>query len=128
MSNTWVEYNPDSGMTEHNRAVELTGVVHVTKVQDVEPLLDRNKEVANTGATNEGIKKGLWHYMSIPPAVQYELLVKYGVNVHKKEHWPKLFSLVNEHYPYLKTTHKHHGMKGQGKVYGPPRGSLKLAS
>ena len=32
--------------------------MHVTKMQDVEPLLDRNKELANTGATNGGSKQG----------------------------------------------------------------------
>ena len=103
-------------MTEENIAHE-DGSVTVHKMQDVEGLIDRNKELANSGATNIGIRKGFWHYASIPLAVQYEMLIKHGVNVQNKNHYPRLFALINEHYPYLKTTTKHHSLRGGGKVY-----------
>ena len=125
----WTEYNPNTGVTEVNYASDDDDLVHVTKMQDVEPLIERNKALINSGATDIGIKKGLWHYMSIPVSVQYEILAKYGVNVNNRNHWPALFRLVNEHYPHLKTTSKTHSMKGaSGKVYAAPSRSLKLAS
>lgn len=124
----WTEYDPYTGVTEINRTDELTGQVHVTKVQDVEDLVEDNKALANDNSTDIGIKKGFWCYMRIPLTVQYEILQKYGVNVHNRNHWPKLFSLVNEHYPYLKTTHKKHEMRGQGKIYGAPNGSQSKAT
>lgn len=125
----WTEYNPHTGITEVNQASDFDDLVHVTKMQDVEPLVERNKSLANSGATDIGIKKGLWHYMSIPLGVQYEILAKYGINVNNRNHWPALFRLVNEHYPHLKTTTKTHNMRGAGgKVYATPNASRKLVS
>lgn len=114
---TWTEYDPFTGVQEINVADEMSGTLTVRKQMDVEPLLDATKALANEGMTDIGIKKGLWHYCSIPLPVQYEMLTLHGVNVQDKNHWPKVFDLVNKHYPYLKTTHKNHAYKGQGKVF-----------
>jgi hypothetical protein len=116
MSTRWTEYDPFTGIHETNIATE-TGQIIVNKQQDVTALVDATRAIANSGATDIGIKKGLWHYCSIPLGVQYEMLSKYGVNVQNRNHWNKVFDLVNQHYPYLKTTHKTHAVKGQGKVF-----------
>jgi hypothetical protein len=113
----WVDYNPHSGLTEVNDYDEETGILAVTKQQDVQDLVDATKAIANSGATDVGIKKGLWHYCSIPLGVQYELLTKYGINIHDRNHWPRMFSVINADYPYLKTTHKKHEMRAAGKIY-----------
>lgn len=83
----------------------LTAVVE--HVQDVQPLIDRNRELINTGATDAGIKKGLWLYASIPLTVVVELRNK-GINVYNREHRRRVFQEINTNYPYLKTTHKTH--------------------
>ena len=114
---TWTEYRPETGLTEHNAFDDATGKLSVTKLQDVEPLVEATKAIANSGATNAGIKKGLWHYASIPLAVEYKLLMEYGLNINKKEHWPRLFDVLNREFPYLKTTHKQHRIKGGGRIY-----------
>lgn len=106
----WVEYDAVEGVKEYNIADGETGVLTVHKVQDVEGLLERNKALANEGATNIGIKKGLWHYATIPLVVQYELL-KRGINVHSKSDRAKLLDVLNSEYPHLKTTHKTHSLK-----------------
>lgn len=125
----WTEYDPFTGLHTIDRAQDGDTLIHTTKAQDVEPLLERNQTLRNSGATDIGIKKGLWHYMSIPLAMQYEILAKHGINVNKRDHWPALFKLVNEHYPHLKTTTKTHNMAGAGgKVYAMPKSSRKLAS
>lgn len=125
----WTDYDPHTGLYTVDRAQDGDDLVHTTKLQDVEPLVERNKELINSGATDIGIKKGLWHYMSIPLGVQYEILEKYGINVNNRNHWPALFRLVNEHYPYLKTTSKTHVMAGdRGKVYATLKNLPKLAS
>lgn len=82
--------------------------ITVYKVQDVSALLDRNAYLRNTGATDIGVKKGLWHYASVPLVVQYELLSKYGLNFQNKEHTDRIFQVINRDYPYLKTTSKNH--------------------
>lgn len=105
----WTEYNAEQGVTEVNAFDEEDGTLIVHKEQDVQGLLDRNKELANSGATDIGIKKGLWHYASIPLTVQYELLKK-GINITRREDYPKLYDEINRNYPYLKTTNKSHSL------------------
>jgi len=108
---TWTEYDPHQGLVERNRYDEDAKAFVVRKEQDVTALIDRNKELANTGATDLGIKKGLWHYASVPLVVQYELLTKYGLNIHNKNHTDRIFQVINKDYPYLKTTSKVHYRK-----------------
>lgn len=105
---TWTEYDPHTGLIEQNAYCDERKAFIVHKQQYVGALLDRNKELANTGATDIGIKKGLWHYASVPLVVQYELLTKYGLNFHDKNHTDRIFEVINRDYPYLKTTAKHH--------------------
>lgn len=103
----WLEYDPLTGVQETNYASDDDNKVVVTKEQDVQPLLDRNAELRNSKATDIGIKKGLWHYASIPVTVQYELLKK-GINIHRLEDHAKMFAIIESEYPYLKTTDKRH--------------------
>lgn len=113
----WLEYDPLTGMTEINTADEDAGTVTVHKLQNVEGVLERAAYARNTGSTDIGIKKGLWHYASIPLVVQYEMLTKHGVNINNKNHWPRVFDLLNRDYPYLKTTTKTHATRGAGRVF-----------
>lgn len=103
----WIEYDPATGVRRDNIATD-EGDLIINRSQDVGGLLDYTAEARNTGAGDDGIKRGLWHYASIPVVVQYEMLTKYGVNVHKKEDTERVFALINQHYPYLKLTNKTH--------------------
>ena len=106
----WKEYDPLTGVVETNVADGETGQLTVHKSQDVEGLLERNKVLRNSGATDIGITKGLWHYASIPLTVQYELLKK-GINVHDRLDRAKLLDELNSNYQYLKTTNKTHSLR-----------------
>lgn len=109
---SWTEVNPLTGITERNYYDELTDTLHTIKEQDCTAIVERNKELKRTQATDIGIRKDLWHYASIPIGVQYELLAKHGVDICKRDHWPRLFDLINKEYPDLKTTDKTHSFKG----------------
>jgi hypothetical protein len=102
-------HDPTTGVTDYLDIIEeggqLTAVAEF--VQDVQPLIDRNKELANVGATDIGVKKGLWHYCSIPMTVVIELRQK-GVNVFNPDHHKRVFQEINQNYAYLKTTNKTH--------------------
>jgi hypothetical protein len=105
----WVDYDPVTGLHETNQTHwDDDNKVIVNKVQDVGALLDRNQNMRNAGATDGGIKKGLWWYCSIPMVIQYELLSKYGLNIHNKNHTDRIFDVINRDYPALKVTDKHH--------------------
>jgi len=104
----WYEYDPVTGVQEKNTLDDTGNVLTVYKQQDVQGVLDRNAELRATRATDAGIKKGFWCYATIPLVTQYELLTKYGLNIHKKEHTDAIFSVINRDYPKLKTTDKTH--------------------
>lgn len=121
MSTTWTEYNPVSGMVEENHYDEELDQLVTHRKQDVSGAVDHWKAMANEGVTDEGIKRGLWHYCDIPVVVQYEMLWKHGVDIRKRDHWPRLFDLVNKEYPHLKVTHKVHAFKGgESRIYTRP--------
>ena len=76
--------------------------------QDVEPLLDRCKALRNDGLTDYGIKNDMWQYAYIPPVIIMEMRNKYGVDIYNRDHFKKMFYLLNTEYPHLKTTEKVH--------------------
>lgn len=114
---SWTDYDPTTGITEHCVLDEVTDALHIRKSQDCTALQDHNKELKATRATDVGIKKDMWHYMSIPVGVQYELLWKHGIDITKRDHWPRLFDTINKEYPDLKTTDKMHSFRsGSRKI------------
>jgi hypothetical protein len=92
---TWADKTIDGKMQYHYE-------------QDVEPILDHAKRIRNDGLADKGIKNDMWHYAYIPPVVQMEWLVKYGVDFNKKDHLKAVLRLLNTDYKYLKTTDKNH--------------------
>lgn len=129
---SWTDYDPSTGITEKCIYDEDTDALHIRKEQDCTALQDHNKELKATRATDIGIKKDLWLYMSIPIGVQYELLWKHGVDITKRDHWPRLFDIVNKEYPDLKTTDKMHSFRNGSRrvIVGSSRqtGSAKPES
>lgn len=109
---SWTDYDPSTGIVEHCSFDEVTGALRIVKEQDCSALVERNKELKATGATTKG---DIWMHMSIPVGVQYELLWKHGVDITKKDHWPRLFYLIETEYPDLKTTDKKYFLKDGGR-------------
>lgn len=109
MAREFFDYDPVTGVTEY---VEWTseGKFHLTSEQDVEPILDFAKELANTYATDVGFKSEGWLYAVIPPVVQSQLFKK-GINFLDKADNKRLLQEINTNYQYCKTTHRHHSVK-----------------
>jgi hypothetical protein len=97
-ASTWFEYHPETDMTI------------VSRMQDVEPLLDMNKRLANNDDyTKTGIKKEWWHYASIPNVIIEKWLNEDGIDVFNKEDGKRVYKKLNDpEYRYLKTTAKFH--------------------
>jgi len=106
------DHDADTGVTEIFHYDELTGDAHIETRQDVAPILDRNKFLANTDEyTKQGIKNEMWHYAHIPIVVQLQWLRKYGPehDPMRKGNEKLLFRLLNDpEWRYLKTTNKIH--------------------
>ena len=116
MAKRLLDYDPDTGVSEYFHYDAHTDTTVVETVQDVEPILNRNKDLTNDeDYTKVGMKKEMWHYASIPLVVQMRWLNEYGM-----ENWPMhphnkdlLFRLLNSpEWRYLKTTGKIHVAKG----------------
>ena len=109
MTRRVLDHDPLTGVTTY---FDYTSddVAHVTYVQDVNKILDTTQEMRSvTDYTSHGIKNDLWHYARIPDVVALEMLNKHGVNIHAhKPDWKAILRCINAHYPYLKTTDKHH--------------------
>ena len=61
----------------------------------------RAKAMASEGLHREDIKKGWWHYATIPPIVQLQLRAK-GINISDPDHQKRMIQEINTNYPYLK--------------------------
>lgn len=109
MAREFFDYDPITGVTEY---LEFTadGKFHITQEQDVEPAMDFAKFLANTNATDFGIKQEGWLYAIIPPVIQAAMF-KRGINILDKNDTKKVVADINANYPYLKTTAKHHAVR-----------------
>lgn len=103
------DYDPLTGVTE-KLAIE-DGKIHVRYEQDVEPIINHAKALANEGKADEAWNKnGASVYAMIPPVVQGQMLKK-GINFLDQNHIGAVLREINTNYPWLKTTTKHHAMK-----------------
>src|SRR3990167_1079544 len=105
MAREFFEYDPLTGVTYETEQIGDTTILHTS--QDLTPLLERNKRIANEGAKDKGIKESWWHYCDIPPVIYLELKKK-GIDIHNPDHGKAMFREINANYPALKLTHKRH--------------------
>lgn len=87
---TWHYYDPNTDET------------FIQEVQDVQPYIERNKLLYNNPELHKKDPDGRY-VASIPNGVQLRWMKEYGVNVHNKEHWPRVRRLLNSpEWRYLK--------------------------
>lgn len=73
---------------------------------DVEPILDRNKALANHTDGWTSPAHDMRHVASIPIDVTFIWLQRYGVRAWDRNHWPAVRRLLNDsEWRYLKCQH-----------------------
>lgn len=78
------------------------GDITISTSQDCQPILDRNKELANEPLDK---RKDIWRVASIPPVVQMKWLVEEGIDVFDPEHAPAVRKKLNSNeWRYLRTS------------------------
>jgi hypothetical protein len=107
MAFEWFDHDEVTGITEYISFED--GKLHIRSEQDVEPYLDYAKELANTGATDGGIKKDWWTYAVLPPVVVADMF-KRGINLMDQGDTKKILEEINTKFQYCKTTAKHHAL------------------
>ena len=103
-------WNPDRGTWYEHDYDPLTDKTIITTKQDVKPVLDHIQRKRDSGYVDRGIKKGWWHYATIPAWVEVELKAK-GINIYKQGDTKRLLDEINTNYPFLKNTYKTHTVK-----------------
>ena len=102
------DYDAETGVQTHYDYDPIKDQAFLTYTQDVSGFLDHMKVMrSNEAYSAKGMKEDWWHYCSIPPVVEMELLKK-GLSLNRRDDHPKIFKEINANYPYLKATEKKH--------------------
>lgn len=101
-----LDWDPETGVAEYHDYDAHTDTTTIETVQDVAPILEMNKALANEPEhLRKGMKAELVHVASIPIGVQFKWLKDHGVNLFDKNDMPKIKRLLNSpDYRYLRTT------------------------
>lgn len=101
-----LDHDPDTGVSTFHAYDHDTDTTYIETVQDVAPILRRNRALANEDDyKKEGIKNEWLHIASIPIGVQHQWLKQYGVDIYKKDHWPRVKRLLMDpDWRYLRTS------------------------
>ncbi len=106
----WFDYDPLTGITEYYEE-SSDGMIHIHSVQDVEPIMDAAKRIANSGTADDAWKKqGATMYAVIPPIIQAAML-KRGINLFDQNDIGRVVHEMNTTYANFKTTHRHHEVR-----------------
>lgn len=105
MNRRLIDWDAASRIATWHSYDEVTDTATIATVQDVEPFLKKNRELAKSDDyMKAGIKRDHMHAATIPISVQYHWLTKYGVDTFNKDHMPKVVQLLNSaEWKYLKT-------------------------
>lgn len=67
----------------------------IETIQDVEPILERNKAMQNDGSGGWSPTRDFRRAASIPDVVILQWKKQYGVDIHNPDHWPAVKKLLN---------------------------------
>lgn len=102
MKKTLLDVDPFTGITTWHHYDAHTDETILEEVQDVQPHIEFNKLLFNNPELHRKDPDGRW-VASIPPMVQVKWLREYGVNIHNKDHWPRVRRMLNSpDWRYLK--------------------------
>jgi hypothetical protein len=105
MSERLLSYDPATGMKVyhlHDNESEATSF-GLRYEQDVQPVLDYNKEAQNEGFDR---RSDMWHAAKVPAVILMEWLTKHGVRYWDKNHAPAVRRLLNsDEYRHLRVKH-----------------------
>lgn len=103
MSRRLLDYDPASGLKEWFTYDEANDSFAITYEQDVTSVLDANKAEQAEGFDR---RNDVWHAARVPVGIQYEWLVKHGVNIWNKNHREGVKRLLNDpEYRWLRVKH-----------------------
>jgi len=103
-------YDPLTGLREQYEETS-DGKIHIHTYQDVEPILDHCKALANSGLPDDNWRKNNVSVYAIIPAILQGALFKKGINIMNPAQVGDVVREINTNYPAFKTTSKHHDVR-----------------
>jgi hypothetical protein len=93
-----------TGIVDHNEEWGVTKLFHrlhddewvYETIQDVEPILDANKEAQNHGMPADPFAGVARHVARIPMIFAQKWYNEKGIDIYKREHWPAVKKLLND--------------------------------
>lgn len=108
-----LDFDPATGVETWHTYDHHTRETTIETVQDVKPYLEINKAQLNRDAggaaglndtSRRQIADSWWHVARIPIGVQYKWLKEEGIDIHNKDHWPRVRAKLNDpEWKYLRT-------------------------
>jgi hypothetical protein len=104
MTRRLLDSDPLAGIVEYHHYDPLTDRTIVETVQDVAPILERNKALQNADDRGWSSSRELRRAATIPDVIILKWRSEYGIDVFNREHWSAVKKLLNDpEWRYLRT-------------------------
>lgn len=99
-----LEHDPVSGLTEYHYYDAASNTTIIETVQDVAPILERNKALQNAGDGGWSPSRELRRAATIPDIIILKWRNEEGIDVFDPNHWPAVRRKLNSsEYCWLRT-------------------------
>lgn len=105
MSKRLIEYDPLTRTGTYHDYDHSSKKTIITTEQDVQAILESNKQMANDSSyKRQGIKDDWYHFARVPNNVLLEIMEKHHIDIFNKDDLPKFEKvLASNEYRYLRT-------------------------
>ena len=107
------DHDPLTGLTEYVDFSADGKTFSIRTEQDVQPVMDYAKHMANTGGAEHNFRGEGWQYAVLPMIAILDMR-KRGFDAlgnHGRDGTKQLLKEINTNYSVFKTTHRHHAIK-----------------
>lgn len=104
-----LDYDPFTGIKTYHEYDHSVRKFYIHEEQDVESILNKNKELANNSSYKQaGIKQDHYHFATIPNIMVMKLKNEHNLDIFDKDDLVKIEKLLNfdPSFKYLKTVNR----------------------
>jgi hypothetical protein len=104
MSRRLLEFDAQTGIAEYHHYDSLADRTVIETVQDVAPILERNKALQRADDRGWSASRDLRRAATIPDIIVLKWRNDHGIDVFNRDHWPAVKRLLNDpEWRYLRT-------------------------
>ena len=104
MNRRLLDFDPRTGIAEYHHYDSLTDRTAIETVQDVAPIIERNKTLQNADDGGWSPSRELRRAATIPDIIVLKWRNDHGIDVFNRDHWPAVKRLLNDpEWRYLRT-------------------------